>query len=94
MLLRLSCYRKQDAQKKIVKKYGLPDLNPNYYITAMDQILTHVTKGNPSSRVRNAIDNNVFHSNMNYSITNNDLNKLYIYMFLLLRSSSFSCLMT
>ena len=80
ILLRLSCYRRQDAQKKIVKKYGLPDLNPNYYITAMDQILTHITKGNPSSRVRNAIDNNVFHSN-NSSITNNDLNKLYIYVF-------------
>ena len=80
LLLQLSCYRRQDAQKKIVKKYGLPDLNPNYYITAMDQILTHITKGNPSSRVRNTIDNNVFHSN-NSSITSNDLNKLYKYVF-------------
>ena len=79
MLHQSLCFRRQDAQKKIVKKYGLPDLNPNYYITAMDQILTHVKKRNPSLRVRNAIENKMNNRSLKYysQITNNDLNKLY-----------------
>ena len=58
----------------------------------MDQILTHVKKGNPSSKVRNAIDNNVITGDINELEIITLIN--FTYMFLLLRLSSFSCLMT
>ena len=46
----------------------------------MDQILTHIKKGNLSSRVRNASDNNSITSNLN-KIESNYFDKLYIYVF-------------
>ena len=44
-------FRRRDAQKRIIKKYGLPDLHPNYYITAMDQFYIHLKRKYPNSKV-------------------------------------------
>ena len=44
-------FRRRDSQKQIIKKYGLPELHPNYYITAMDQLYIHLKKKDPNSKV-------------------------------------------
>ena len=43
--------RRKDAQKRMVHKYRLPELNPNYYITAMDLYMQHFKKKDPLTKV-------------------------------------------
>ena len=43
--------RRRDAQKRIIQKHRLPQLNPNYYITAMDEYIHYFKRTDPSAKV-------------------------------------------